>query len=115
MWECPLFRSLFGVKRTCHAAVRKSVYDPKRTSTSLKSLVTVSVRVAFMPQRPIDPFYPLWRVAIANCNTRDGRARGPAFASQTEKGVCYVRREKNLARRDGIVRCDCFGEHACCR
>src|SRR5262245_18295348 len=52
-----------------------------RAHSSLRS----SVQGTFMPQRPIDPFYPLWRVAIANCNTRDGRARRPAFASQTEE------------------------------
>src|SRR5262245_49340051 len=75
----------------------------------------VYAAIGALASSPIESALHFIEQSHCNCDTRDERARGPAFALKQREGVCYVRREKNLARRDGIVRCDCFGEHACYR
>jgi hypothetical protein len=38
--QCPLSRSLLGVKRTCPIAVQMSAFDPKRTSERQRTICT---------------------------------------------------------------------------
>jgi len=79
--ECPLLRSLLGVKQTYAYALHMSAFDPKRTLITRTNRWRRTVRwYGGYALKPNGRFSLVAENDVANRDARDGRARTPAFA-----------------------------------